>query len=114
MRLGTFSQFAAESLKELKPLASASCKDLNDLDAQKFGLLQFEVFSDSKCIARFGASEPIGKMATAEHLGTSKSMVNMESTSNRHWIWPVLALVTIGIAAGLKDKQVSVGMPGLH
>lgn len=112
VRLGTFSQFAAESLKELKPLADLKCKDIEDMDPQKFGMIQLEVFSNSKCVAQFGLAPSVAK--TEPHLGNSATMVQMEKSSNRHWIWPAVALLVVGIGASLKDKQVSIEMPGAH
>jgi len=110
IRLGTFSQFASESLKELEPLAKGRCADLDKLEARKFGLMKIEVFADRKCIAKFGMSTPI--VASNHHLGSSASMVKVEESSSRHWVWPVLALVGAGLAAGLKDKNVQVRWPG--
>jgi hypothetical protein len=110
VRISTFSQFAADSLKELKPLASASCDQLSDFDPKKFGLLQMEIFSNPKCVAQFGIASAVAK---SPHLGNSASMVQIEK-SNRHWVWPILVAVGAGIALSLKDKQVSVQMPGAH
>lgn len=110
VRLGTFSQFASESLKDLKALAKGDCKELDQLEASKYGLLKVEVFANSKCVAQFGMSTPIA--ATSEHLGSSTQRVNMEKSSSRHWVWPALAIVGVGLAAGLKGKNVQVQWPG--
>ena len=112
IRLGTFSQFAAESLKELKPLAQGDCKDLDQLNAQKFGLMRVNVFANTKCIAEYGMSTPI--QSQTDHLGNSKSMVNVENQSSRHWVWPVMIAVGVGLAVGLQGKNVQVQAPGLH
>ncbi|MEZ0393014.1 MAG: hypothetical protein ACAH59_12410 [Pseudobdellovibrionaceae bacterium] len=110
-RIGSFSQFAAESLKDLKPLAPGNCQSLLDLEAQKFGLLQLEIYSNKKCVARFGMNSTVG---SSEHLGKSSQMVKMEKSSSRHWIWPVVAIIGVGLATSLNGKQVSLQMPGAH
>jgi hypothetical protein len=112
IRLGTFSQFAAESLKNLEPLAEGGCADLEKLEVQKFGLLKMEVFADKKCIAQFGVNTPIAAPAT--HLGSSVSMVKIDDSSTRHWVWLGLAAVGIGLAASMKGKNVQVQWPGSH
>lgn len=104
VRLGSFSQFAAESLKDLKPLATGKCGEIEQLDGLRFGLIRSEVFMSAQCIARFG----MGSTPTASpHLGNAASMVQMESASYRHWIWPIIAVVGIGTIASLQNKQVT-------
>jgi hypothetical protein len=112
IRLGTFSQFAAESLKDLKPLAAGGCPELDQLKVQKFGLMNIIVFADRKCIAEHGLSTPIQN--PSDHLGNSKSMVNVENKSSRHWVWPVMIAVGVGLAVGLKGKNVQIQSPGSH
>jgi len=111
VRLGTFSQFASESLKELKPLAQGNCQNIQDLEAQKHGLLQIEVFADKKCIAQFGMKTTVGH---SDHLGKSTNIVKMEKTSSRHWVWPILAVVVVGLATSLNGKQVSFHIPSFR
>ncbi len=110
IRFATFSQFAAESLKDLEPLAKGGCPDLEKLEPQKYGLLQMEVFAATKCVAQFGASTQVGEKA--EHLGNSSEMVTMEKSSSRHWVWMTLAIVGAGLAVGLKGKRVQLVGPG--
>jgi hypothetical protein len=110
IRFATFSQFAAESLKSLEPLATGGCNQLEKLEPQKFGLLRMEVFATSKCVAQFGMSTSVEEKS--EHLGSSSNMVQMEKSSSRHWVWITLAIVGAGVAAGLKGKNVQVQWPG--
>ncbi len=112
IRMGSFSQFASESLKELEPLAKGKCADLDQLDAQKFGLMKLEVFADPKCIAQYGMSTPI--VGKQEHLGSSTSMVKMEKSSSRHWVWGAMLVAGTALALGLKNKNVQVQWPGAH
>jgi hypothetical protein len=113
--LSTFSQFASESLAHLKPLALGSCQDLEKLEAQKFGLLRLEVFADSKCINQFGITSASNTLApAAEHLGSSAQRVQIENSSSRHWVWPVIAILGAGLAMSLRNKNVQVQWPGSH
>lgn len=110
IRLGSFSQFASEALKELEPLAKGSCKDLQTLEAQKFGLMSVTVFADKKCTSEYGMSTPI--LAKSAHLGSSAEMVKVENSSSRHWVWPVVIAVGVGLAASLQGKNVQIQAPG--
>jgi hypothetical protein len=110
IRFATFSQFAADSLKGLEPLAPGGCSQLETLEPQKFGLLKMEVFANSKCVTQFGMSTTVEEKS--EHLGSSSSMVKMEKSSSRHWVWITLAIVGAGVAAGLKGKNVQIQWPG--
>jgi hypothetical protein len=111
VRIGTFSKFAAESLQNMKSFADVSCKDLKDLNPPQYGLLQVEVFVDSKCFRTFGSATA---MVQRSHLGNSQKLVKIESESSRHWVWPALAVVTVGLAHSLKGKQVTVEWPSLN
>lgn len=111
VRLGTFAQFASESLKDLKPLAAGNCKNLPNIEAQKFGLMQIEIYSDKKCVAKYDMSTP---KAQAGHLATAAEMVKLEKSSYRSWIWPVVALIGIGVASSFNGKQVNVQMPSFR
>lgn len=111
VRLGTFSQFASESLKEMKPLAQGNCNSLKDLEEKKYGLLQLEIFAEKKCVAQFGVGSTV---AHSRHLGASSNFVKMEKSSSRHWVWPVLAIVGVGLVSSMQGKQVSVQMPSFH
>ena len=102
MRLGTFLQFAAESLKNLQPFAE-NCKSLSDHEVKKFGLLQVEVFASAKCIAK----DSIVKNLKPQHLTALPSSPPLK-LGQTHWIWPTLALVGVGLAVGLKGKNVQV------
>ncbi len=105
IRLGTFLQFAADSVKNLKPFAE-NCRSLTDLEIKKFGLLQVEVFASAKCIAK----ETSVKSPEAQHL-TQLPNTRPLSLGKIHWIWPTLALVGAGIAVGTRGKNVQVKWP---
>lgn len=109
--VSTFSQFAAESLKSMQAMTSKNCQSLKNFDEKRFGLLQMEIFAEPKCVAQYGMGTSVAK---SDHLGSSSRMVKMEKSSSRHWVWPVLAIVGVGIASSLNGKQVSIQMPGAN
>ncbi len=110
IQLGTFSQFADSAIQALQPLAAVTCEELKNFEIQNFGLLEVEVFSNSECVT---ASASASKMGPTDHL-TSKSKFQIEKSGIRHWMWPALALVGLGLASGLKGKQITVQWPGSH
>lgn len=109
IRLGTFSQFASESLTNLKSLTSKDCLDAQRTKSPKFGLLRVEIFVDKKCIIQSGLET---STAMVGHLGSSKSLVKIENSSSRHWVWPIVALIGVGLASSMNGKQLSLQFPG--
>lgn len=108
IRLGTFLQFAAESVKNLVPFAQ-NCKTLSDLEIKKFGLLQVEVFASDKCIAK----EDTVKIPESQHLTQLPKGPAMSSAS-RHWIWPTLILVGVGLVIGTRGKNIHINSPSFR
>lgn len=109
IRLGTFSQFAADSVRQLKPLADANCENLKNLEARHFGVLHLEIFSNPHCVAEFGMGRA---SARQEHLGTSMARMELQKPASKSWLIPALAILGAGLAAGLRNKHVTVTWPG--
>ncbi len=107
MRLGSFTQFASESLIHLKPLIDGDCSSLTEVEFKTYGILQLEIFSSSKCITQFGT---VAKGNISEsHLGALPTTPSDNPTiRSRSWLLPALAGLAAGIAYGLRGKQVSI------
>ncbi len=105
-RLGTFTQFAAESLKDLKPLVEGGCNSVSDSDLKSYGIIQISIFANPKCIASFGTSASLP--VRQEHLGSLPAIPPTSPEIQKNsWIIPGLAVLGVGIAMSLKGKQVS-------
>jgi hypothetical protein len=77
IRLSSFSQFAKESIQNLKEVS-----------------VNLATTPAIKEVPTLPKLEPIAK--------------------NRNWLWPVIAIVGIGIAGSLRGKNVSVSMPSFR
>lgn len=108
IRLGTFLQFANESLKNLTPFAE-NCGSLSEIEFRKFGLIQVEVFASAKCVAK----EALVKTPELQHLTKLPESPSLNE-GRIHWIWPTLAIVGAGLALGARGKNIQVTAPAFR
>jgi len=105
VRLGTFTQFASESVKFLSVFPQNSCSQAGSVELKKFGLKDVEFFQSPRCVVK----ETRDLSNRLEHLGATMDKSRIESPgSSKHWLFPALLIIGGGIALGLQGKTVTV------
>ena len=110
IRVSSFSQFAAESIRELKAFSNQTCEESKNRDIKNYGLKNLQIFYSRRCVLE---KNLLAMHSEPGHLGEPAMKVKMISPSSKtHWIFPALAILGLGLASQLKGKEVSLTMPG--
>lgn len=108
IRMSTFSQFASESVRELTAFSKQLCPE-SPPEMKTFGLAKVQIFYDRKCILE---KSLMTDLKGQTHLGEIQMPKKISSVSDsKHWIFPVLAIIGVGLVSELRGKSLSLSMP---
>lgn len=108
IRMSTFSQFANESVRELTAFSKISCPE-SPPEMKTFGLSKVQIFYTKKCIIE---KSLLTDTREQKHLGDIATPKKISSVSDsKHWIFPILAIIGVGLASELRGKSLSLSMP---
>lgn len=106
IKISSFSQFASESIQDLKSFSNKTCGTEQDKEIKTYGLKDVQLFFSRKCIL---VKNMMSLKKKQSHLGDVPANIKITSPHNKiHWLIPAIAVIGVGIASQMKDKSVSI------